>query len=227
LTEQKISELLRTEYIGRSLFCFEKLNSTNDFLKDAADGLPDGCAAVTMEQLAGKGRRGHAWVSPKGQMAAFSVLIKNQKAERFPVVSLISALAVQKTLKNLFDADFSIKWPNDIILFGKKICGILCESKITGSGCNTVSGIGVNLTQNPDFFKSAGVPHGASIKMLTGKIPEPEKVIAEVLNTFEEIYISATKISSPAMPYLQSSGRLFLNNSNFAGQKYKCLINKL
>ncbi|HEX2938681.1 MAG TPA: biotin--[acetyl-CoA-carboxylase] ligase [Ruminiclostridium sp.] len=86
-----------------------------------------------------------------------------------------------------------MKWPNDIILFGKKICGILCESKITGSGCTTVSGIGVNLTQNPDFFKSAGVPHGASIKMLTGKIPEPEKVIAEVLNTFEEIYISATK----------------------------------
>ncbi|HEX2938449.1 MAG TPA: hypothetical protein VHO66_05960, partial [Ruminiclostridium sp.] len=97
MTEQKISELLRTEYIGRSLFCFEKLNSTNDFLKDAADGLPDGCAAVTMEQLAGKGRRGHAWVSPKGQMAAFSVLIKNQKAERSPAVSLISALAVQKS----------------------------------------------------------------------------------------------------------------------------------
>jgi birA, biotin-[acetyl-CoA-carboxylase] ligase region len=187
LTEQKIQELLTTKYTGRSLFCFEKLNSTNDFLKDAAENIPNGSAAVTMDQLAGKGRRGHGWAAAKGQMAAISVLFKDKDTGGIPL-SLISALAVTRTLNNLCKSkEFKIKWPNDIILYGKKVCGILCESKITDGGCITVCGIGVNLTQKPEFFKNAGIPHGASIKMLTGIDLEPEKVVAGILNSLEDI----------------------------------------
>lgn len=187
MTEQKIQKLLTTKYTGQSLFCFEKLNSTNDFLKDAAEDIPNGSAAVTLDQLAGKGRRGHGWAAAKGQMAAISVLFKDKVMGGIPL-SLISALAVTRTLNGLCESEeFKIKWPNDILLYGKKVCGILCESKIAGGGCTTVCGIGINLNQKPEFFRNAGIPHGASVKMLTGIDLEPERVVAGILNALEDI----------------------------------------
>lgn len=190
--EQKISGLLETKYIGRSLFFFERLSSTNDFLKNAADELPDGCAAVTTEQLAGKGRRGNKWLSPKGEMAAISVLLKGHISAAAPPVTLMFGLAAAQALSGLLGYDFLIKWPNDIVYDGKKVCGILCESRLTASGCSTVCGIGVNLTQSTDFFADAGIPHGASLKMLTGKTLLPEQVTAAILNRFEKIYTAAS-----------------------------------
>lgn len=188
LSEQKIKTLLKTKYIGQSLFCFEKINSTNDFLKSIADEVPDGSVAATTNQIAGRGRRNHKWVAPKGQMAAISILLKRQSSPSMPPITLISALAVIKALKGLCKAEFMIKWPNDIILYGKKICGILCEAKIVDGIPTTVCGIGVNLMQEPIFFKNAGIPHGASLRMLTGKIFAPEDVVSAILNSFENVY---------------------------------------
>lgn len=191
MTEKRLRELLQTKVIANSLFYFEKINSTNDFLKGAARELPHGSTAVTMNQFAGNGRRGHEWLSTKDQMAAVSVLLKNQGDRDMPALSLICALSVIKALKSLCgNLDFKIKWPNDILLYGKKLCGILCESKIAGDGCITVCGIGVNISQPPEFFKNAGIPYGASLKMLTGGRFEPECVIAGILNHLEKVYFT-------------------------------------
>ena len=186
--KQKISDLLETEYLGRNLFYFERLGSTNDFLKNTAKELPDGCVAVTTEQFAGKGRRGNKWLSQKGQMVAISVLLKGHLSAAAPPVTLLCGLATAEALSTLCGGEFLIKWPNDIVCDGKKICGILCEAKLSDSGCSTVCGIGVNLTQSPDFFINSGILHGASLKMLTGKTFEPEQVVAAILNRFEKIY---------------------------------------
>jgi BirA family transcriptional regulator, biotin operon repressor / biotin---[acetyl-CoA-carboxylase] ligase len=186
--EQKIAEKLETEYMGRSLFYFERLNSTNNFLKNAAKELPNGCAAITLEQFAGKGRRGNKWIAEKGQMLAVSVLIKHRLNAAAPPVTLMFGLSAAKALSGLFGRDFLIKWPNDIVCDGKKICGILCETKISSEGCSTVCGIGVNLLQTENFFEESGIPHGASIKMLTGITPQPDQVAAAILNRFEKTY---------------------------------------
>lgn len=185
---QKIASLLETEYMGRSLYCFERLASTIDFLKNSAGELPNGCTVVTTEQLAGRGRRGNAWVSPKGQMAAISFLLKSKFSVSMPPITLMCGLAVAKALTRVCGGNFLVKWPNDIVCDGKKVCGILCESRLLKSDYSTVCGIGVNLTQSPDFFISAGIPHGASLKMLTGKEYDACEVTAAILNSFEKIY---------------------------------------
>lgn len=187
--KKKLSELLKTDYIGKSLYCFESLSSTNDFLKDKADELPDGSLVTAEEQTAGRGRRGHAWVSPKSQTAAFSILLKDHISADAPPVTLMCGLAAAQVLRQLCGCDFLIKWPNDVVCDGKKVCGILCESKLSGSHCTTVCGIGVNLTETAEHFVKAGIPYGASLRMLTGKTYEPETIIAAIVNNFEKIYI--------------------------------------
>jgi BirA family biotin operon repressor/biotin-[acetyl-CoA-carboxylase] ligase len=185
--EQKITELLETEYIGRNLHYFEHLGSTNEFLKSMSQELPNGTVVVAGEQFDGKGRRGNKWVSSKGQAAEMSILLKDSRL-LMPPVTLICGLAVARALNGLCDGGFSIKWPNDIVCGDKKVCGILCESKISKSNCSTVCGIGVNVSQDAEFFKQVNLPHGASLKMLKSEPPSNELVIASILNWFEEIY---------------------------------------
>lgn len=184
--EQDIAGRLKTQYMARSLFCFEKIGSTNDFLKGAAGDLPDGCAAVTLDQTAGRGRRGNAWTAPRGEAAAVSVLIKSPLDAVAPPVTLVLGLAAAKALGGLCGAEFLIKWPNDIVCGGKKVCGILCESKLAPEGGFTVCGIGINLSQSPEFFTSAGIPQGASLSMCTKTGLGPAEVVAAVINAFEK-----------------------------------------
>lgn len=175
--------------MGRNLCCFETVDSTNNYLKKNAALLPDGTVAVTDEQTAGKGRRGNNWTTNKGQALAMSFLIKNVSIEEMPPVTLICGLAAAKTFNALCGGGFLIKWPNDIVCEGKKVCGILCESKISKEYCATVCGIGVNISQNKEFFDKIGLPNAASLKMLKGDF-DRETVAAEILNRFEEIYLS-------------------------------------
>lgn len=185
--EQKITELLETEYIGRNLHYFERLGSTNEFLKSMSPELPNGMVVVAGEQYDGNGRRGNKWVSSKGQAVSMSILLRNISLS-LPPVTLICGLAVVKALNGLCGGEFSIKWPNDIVCGDKKVCGILCESKISKSNCATVCGIGVNISQDAEFFKQVNLPHGVSLKMLMPEPPANELVIASILNWFEEIY---------------------------------------
>lgn len=191
--EQQTVNLLETEYIGRNIKWFDEISSTNDYLKEEAPSLPDGFTAASTEQFAGKGRRGHTWVSSRGQMVAFSFFLKNNFFTDLPPITLMCGLAVAKALNGITGKKLLIKWPNDIIYEGRKVCGILCESKLLGRQCFNVCGIGVNLTQTEDFFKEVGIPHGVSLKMIYGTAPSPEEVVAKILNEFEKIYLSLTK----------------------------------
>lgn len=195
--KEKIGKLLETEVIGKNLLWFDSLPSTNDFLKSAAEELPNGSVAVAAEQTAGRGRRGNVWFSPKGQLA-ISILLKDRLSLSMPPVTLICGLAVAKALQRLYGDGFFIKWPNDIVCKNKKVCGILCEAKLSKEGTYTVCGVGVNLTQDPEYFAAAGVPYGASIGMLTGKAPQIPQVAAAILNSFEQIYSAVLQPSEKA-----------------------------
>lgn len=152
----------------------DEVDSTNNYLKLRHSGLPDGTLVTAERQTAGKGRRGHGWEDDRG-MLPLSFLLKDPP---YPdTVTLCAAAAVCAELEELLPGEsFGIKWPNDIILRGHKLCGILCESVCFGSSIDIICGIGVNISQSAEFFQRAGIIYGGSLKMLTGAEPDREKL---------------------------------------------------
>lgn len=176
---------LRTRSFGRPTLYLERVDSTNQFLKERAAQLPSGTVLRAGEQTAGRGRMGRIWTGG-GKDIPFSLLIRAQTP--LPALSLCCGLAVAQGLTALVGGDFGIKWPNDIICGRRKICGILCESRPAAGGVYMICGMGINRTQTEEDFRRAGLPHAGSIAMQTGQAPAPEAVMAAVLNALEPLY---------------------------------------
>lgn len=156
----------------------DEVDSTNNYLKQHRAQLPDGTLVTAGLQTAGKGRRGHEWLADRG-MLPFSLLLKQPPHP--DTVTLCAAAAVCGALEQLLPCEcFGIKWPNDIILRGHKLCGILCESVCFGASMDIICGIGVNISQTEEFFRTAGIPHGGSLKMLTGVEPDRELLAVDI-----------------------------------------------
>ncbi len=145
----------------------DSVDSTNSWLRREAGRLADGTAVYTANQTAGRGRGGKAWENQPGQALYYSVLLRRPLADP-AALPLAVSLAVSDAVTTLCGRVPGIKWPNDLLLFGKKICGILCESvQGDGEACY-IAGIGLNLMQPDAFFEQGGLPHGGSILSLTG-----------------------------------------------------------
>lgn len=175
----------------------DEVDSTNSYIKRNIARLPDLVTVTARLQTAGRGRLGHSWEADAG-MLPLSVLIKDPVSPE--TFTLRAGAAVCGALEELCGdiGGIGIKWPNDIVVGSRKVCGILCESVCSGDSIAVICGIGVNLTQDEDFFLSAGIPHGASLKMLTGRAPErdalceaiAERVCALAKGGFEAVYDS-------------------------------------
>lgn len=126
---------------------FASVDSTNEAVKRAAAaGAPEGWLAVADEQTAGKGRRGRSWASPPGESLYFSFLLKPDLAPALlPQVTIVAGLAVANAIRRELQLPALIKWPNDIVIGGKKVCGILTEAFSCGGGTAVVVGIGINV----------------------------------------------------------------------------------
>ncbi len=126
---------------------FDELGSTNDRVRELGrTGAPDGSLVLAEKQTAGRGRRGRSWESPAGANIAMSILLRPRiAAENASQLTLIAALAVQRSVKRLTGLRPRIKWPNDLLLEEKKICGILTELFFAGEGYYLAVGIGLNV----------------------------------------------------------------------------------
>jgi BirA family biotin operon repressor/biotin-[acetyl-CoA-carboxylase] ligase len=135
--------------LGRPLTATLTTSSTNDDAKRAAkEGAPHGALFIAEEQTAGRGRMGRSWVSPRGENLLFSVVLRPKCAPaRVPLLALVAGLCVRDALaKPLGDPRVKVKWPNDVLVDGKKIAGVLVESVVVGSRVDAVIvGIGVNV----------------------------------------------------------------------------------
>jgi BirA family biotin operon repressor/biotin-[acetyl-CoA-carboxylase] ligase len=133
---------------------FDSLDSTN---REAADqarrGAPEGVTIVADEQTAGRGRQGRNWSSNKGSGAYFSTILRpTVEARYFTLIPLLAAVAVHDALLEGWSIDADIKWPNDVLVDGKKICGVLSEMIDTPDGNAIILGIGINLRDaDPDL----------------------------------------------------------------------------
>ncbi|HEY7911568.1 MAG TPA: biotin--[acetyl-CoA-carboxylase] ligase [Blastocatellia bacterium] len=136
--------------LGSTLLKYDLLPSTNELAREmAAAGAEEGVAIIAYEQTAGRGRQGRSWSSPAGEGLYLSVILRPELAPgRAAIITLAAAVAVAETLALDFNIAPDIKWPNDVLASGKKICGILVESAIeSGEIAYAVMGIGVNLGQ--------------------------------------------------------------------------------
>lgn len=178
---------LRTRCLGQHYHHFPTLDSTNTYLKENAGGLPHGAAVTASLQTAGKGRLGKSWSARRDTSLALSVLLHGRQPGEMAVLPLLAGLAVCRGVEAAAGAVCALKWSNDVLLGERKLCGILCESRIAGDRSFAVVGMGVNLTQSKEDFSHLGLVYATSLLMATGKSPEGPLLAAEILAALEEI----------------------------------------
>ena len=135
------------EHFTPTILRFDSLPSTNtEAARQGAAGAPEGLVVVAREQTAGRGRQQRAWSSPRDAGLYLSVLLRPRlPADRWPLLTLAAALAVSDALEQTCALRTDIKWPNDLLAGGRKLCGILAETVESGRGRACVVGIGINL----------------------------------------------------------------------------------
>jgi len=192
---EKFDIKLDTDYIGRNFYYLEETDSTNLFLMQNTKTLNNNGTVVLAEnQTKGRGRKDRSWSSAKGLNLTFSILISDSEILKiYPgIINLACSLSVAVSIENIFQLNTNLKWPNDVLINNKKVAGILLESSSKGKNINRiVAGIGINVNQVtfPADFK---IP-ATSVKNEFKSNVEIESLLAEILNTFEELLESASK----------------------------------
>lgn len=184
LTASEILSQLKTKKIGRNIVYFDETDSTNNDAKRAWESA-DGSVFIAEIQNGGKGRLGRSWESPKSSGIWMSILLKpDLNPLDAPKITQTAGLAVCKALKR-FGAQ--IKWPNDIIIKSKKVCGILTEmSAQTDMVDYIVCGIGINV--NNESFDSEIAEKATSLYIESGKKQNRAEIVCGVLEEFEDLY---------------------------------------
>ena len=151
---------LRTKTIGKEIHFFQEVTSTNTLAMGlAADGAPEGTVVIAETQTGGKGRRGRKWISPKGNLYFSVVLRPNIPIHKAPLITLMGAVAVAEAIRTTCGLEAGIKWPNDILISGKKVSGLLTEMSAEQDRIrHIVLGIGVDVNMEmgelpPDVYR--------------------------------------------------------------------------
>ena len=146
----EIAKDLNTEYIGKNLYIYKEVSSTNTIAKFLSmNGVENGTVVISEKQTKAKGRSGKSWESPLGGVWLSIILNPNVDHSKIPLITLATGVAVAKTLENIGVEDPEIKWPNDIMINGKKVCGILTEAVAKFNTIESVI-IGVGIDANLD-----------------------------------------------------------------------------
>lgn len=156
---------LDTCRLGRRVLVFDCLDSTNTRAAQLADDpANDGIAILADEQTAGRGQHGRTWLAPPGQSVLLSVPFSPPPQLYRPVVlTAWAAVAVCTTIAAIIDEPPRIKWPNDVLLRGHKVCGILMESEKKCQESFFIVGIGLNVKQSAETFAAASLPEATSL----------------------------------------------------------------
>lgn len=192
--EMNVTELqdgLRTKRFGKSILFVRAVRSTNDWAKQLAEfGAPEGTVAIADSQISGRGRLGRRWFSPVGGLW-FSIILRPElRAGEVSRLVFVASLAVADALRETYKLCVETKWPNDVLVNGRKVCGILAEAKSEGEKVSfVVVGIGVNA----GFRVRDKLPRGlwgiaTSLEDEVDSRIEPELLFRTVLERFESFY---------------------------------------
>ena len=186
---EEVKSRLRTKWAGKDVKYFDIIDSTNIKAKQLAEeGAPHGTLVIAEEQSGGKGRRGKSWSTPPKTAVAMTLVVRPQiRPEKVSMMTLVMGLAVASACNRLDGVDAQIKWPNDVIVDGKKICGILTEmSGELNAIYYLVIGIGINV--NMLAFPEEIRQTATSLAQVTGRKINRAEVIQYCLQYFEQYY---------------------------------------
>jgi BirA family biotin operon repressor/biotin-[acetyl-CoA-carboxylase] ligase len=212
----KLQAQFQTEVLGRRLIVFNRITSTNDFLKRLARrGAQAGTLVLADQQTAGRGRLGRSWQSPPGVGLWLSFILRPELSlEIVGALPLAISVVVAETLSAICGKPFSAKWPNDILADSRKVCGILCETQISPpasdfeGGSNQLDyiivGIGINVNQRSRDFSSDWRRRATSLALTAGRPLDRQNVLVTLVQHLDQ----ALFINLPqAMPALLSRWR--------------------
>ncbi len=206
ITEHEVAPWLKTETLGRVLIHHKTVDSTNIVAKALArDGYPEGTLVTAEHQTAGRGRSGRSWTSQEGGAIQMSLVLRPQAPPaKAPSITQIGAASVALVLEAL-GLSPRIKWPNDVLLSGKKVCGILTEMSCELDHIHfIVVGMGVNVgwSSVPEEISQVAT----SLIDEGVKSPDRARLTAEIMNSFEPLYLSF--LAGDSSPYLEVCRRL-------------------
>ena len=190
MTEAEIKSLMHTEWVAKEVLYFDTIDSTNTKAQELAEkGYPSGTLVVADKQESGKGRRGRSWVSPSGTGIFMTLMIKPDiNPNNASMLTLVAALAVAKAITSVTGEEAMIKWPTDLVVNGKKVCGILTEMNAQFDYINhIVVGIGINV-HNESFPEEISQMASSLMIEAGGKRFHRAQIIAETMSYFEQYY---------------------------------------
>ena len=188
LTVPEILSVMTTEVMGRKIYYYDCLGSTNDQARMLAEqGAEEGSLIIAETQNTGKGRMGRAFFSPEGCGIWMSLILKPEIPPMdASMVTLVGAMAVQEMMQD-YGIVSGIKWPNDIVIDGRKVTGILTEMSAGPDRINSIV-IGIGINANMKFFPEELEKTAISMSMVTGKHYHRAEIIACVMDHFEKNY---------------------------------------
>ncbi len=190
LTAAGIAALLDTGFVGRDMLAVPSLSSTNTVLKERYLDRPHGFVLLAGEQTGGRGRLGRSFASPAGTGVYLTILLHpTLPLAHIQFVTIAAAVAVAEAIEQAAGFAPQIKWVNDVLMEGRKLCGILTEAMIegeTGTVSSLVVGIGVNLRPNPEWPEEVRAVAGAISEF--GTVPRRAELAAAILSRFERTY---------------------------------------
>ena len=211
MSEKRLFKENLGNWPGAKLCYYEETDSTNNRIDElAGSGAPEGTVAVAEEQTKGKGRRGRVWKSPKGSGLYFSVLLRPEiPPHKASMLTLVKALAVAEALRNLYGLEVQIKWPNDVVVNGRKICGILTEMKMEDVYIRHIivgTGINVNIEVFPEEIRETAT----SLYLELGHKVDRIELLGEVMRNLEKAYRQVVEAES-LLPVLEDYNKYLVN----------------
>ncbi len=177
--------------IGRKIVLYDTVTSTNQVMKDfAGKGEEEGLVVIAEMQTDGRGRRDRLWHSPRGKGLYVSVLLRPPlPLDQFGKISMMTALALVKTITKITRLPAAIKWPNDIFVQNKKMAGILIENSMTTTSLNSVIvGIGLNVNLLPKDMPEDLRAATTSIAIVLGRTVDKDEVLHTLLKEMNRLY---------------------------------------
>lgn len=189
MTREQIQSGLGTQWAGQDIVYFKEIDSTNRYAKKlAAEGAAHGTMVLADTQTAGRGRRGHSWISPAGSSISMTLILRPEvPPAQVAKISLLTALATANAIRRVTGLDARIKWPNDIVAEGRKVCGMLMEMDATPERvASVVAGVGINVHQTQ--FPEEIAHSASSLDLLAGRRISRSVIVRAFLQEYERVW---------------------------------------
>lgn len=186
---EEICGCLNTRFLGQHVYVLDEVDSTNSYALELAEqGAVEGTIVLAERQMAGRGRLGRTFASPPGGLYLSIVVRERLAARDVPFVTLLSGIAAARAIREVTGLPAQIKWPNDILVRGKKVCGILNESRFSGDKIDfIVIGIGMNVNTSLEAFPPEVQEVASTLKREMGTEVDRLSLLKALLGNVEEL----------------------------------------